>query len=154
MSLVAVRLFYDYLVEEVERESNPVGRGRYTPGKGFGGKRVKGLIPRFTKLPWIPTDEQWQRLLVVARQESIRNRMMLSLAYDAGLRREELCRLRSDEIDPAYRTIRIRAETTKGRRERVVPYSAATAVLLQRYLSHRQTLSRARGMAQIHDWRI
>jgi site-specific recombinase XerD len=30
--LVAVRLFYDYLVEEGVRESNPVGRGRYTAG--------------------------------------------------------------------------------------------------------------------------
>ena len=104
--LVAVRLFYDYLVEEGQREINPVGRGRYTAGKGFGGKRAKGLVPRFTKLPWIPTDEQWQRILVVTRQESIRNRLMLALAYDAALRREELCALRSDDLDPAHRTIR------------------------------------------------
>ncbi len=39
----------------------------------------------------------------------------------------------------------MRAETTKGRRERVVPYSAATAVLLQAYLTHRRTVSTARG---------
>ena len=32
--LVAVRLFYDHLIEEGRRETNPVGRGRYTPGKG------------------------------------------------------------------------------------------------------------------------
>src|SRR6267143_3131400 len=37
--LVAVRLFYDHLVENGQRVSNPVGRGRYTPGKGFGGQR-------------------------------------------------------------------------------------------------------------------
>ncbi len=30
--LVPVRLFYDFLMEEGLRESNPVGRGRYTPG--------------------------------------------------------------------------------------------------------------------------
>ncbi len=41
--LTAVRLFYDYLVEEGLRSDNPVGRGRYTPGKGFGGER--GLLP-------------------------------------------------------------------------------------------------------------
>ncbi|MGW2665168.1 integrase [Nocardia tengchongensis] len=29
--IVPVRLFYDYLMEEGLRESNPVGRGRYTP---------------------------------------------------------------------------------------------------------------------------
>jgi site-specific recombinase XerD len=143
--LVAVRLLYDYLVEEGQRETNPVGRGRYTAGKGFGGHREKGLVPRFIKLPWIPTDAQWQAILRAAREEPIRNRMMLALAYDAGLRREELCALRSDDLDPAQRTVRIRAETTKGRRERVLPYSAATAVLLQAYLAHRRTLSAARG---------
>jgi len=31
--LVSVRLFYDFLMEEGVRESNPVGRGRYTPGR-------------------------------------------------------------------------------------------------------------------------
>ena len=70
---------------------------------------------------------------------------MLALAYDAALRREELCSLRSDDLDPAHRTLRVRAETTKTRHERVVPYSAPTGVLLSEYLQHRATLSRARG---------
>jgi integrase/recombinase XerD len=143
--LVAVRLFYDYLTEEGRRESNPVGRGRYTPGKSYGGHRDRGLIPRFTKLPWIPTDEEWQTVLNIARSESLRNRLMLALAYDAGLRREELCLLRTDDIDPAHRTLRVRAETTKSRRERVVPYSAAAGALLRGYLAHRRTLSSDRG---------
>ena len=143
--LVAVRLFYDHLVEAGQRLSNPVGRGRYTPGKGFGGQRDRGLVPRFTKLPWIPSDEQWQLILGAAQTEPLRNRLMLALAYDAGLRREELCLLRTDDVDPAYRTVRIRAETTKGRRERVVPYSAATGHLLGAYLTERRSLSRSAG---------
>jgi len=143
--LVAVRLFYDYLIEEGYADLNPVGRGRYTPGKRFGGQREKGLVPRYATLPWIPSDEQWRSILHVARAELIRNRMMLGLAYDAGLRREELCALRTEDVDPAHRTMRVRAETTKSRRERVVPYSAATAALLQAYLQHRRTLSTARG---------
>ena len=61
--LVVVRLFYDHLIEEGRRETNPVGRGRYTPGRAFGGHRERGLIPRFTKLPWIPTDDEWQQIL-------------------------------------------------------------------------------------------
>jgi len=84
-------------------------------------------------------------ILQVARDEPIRNRVMLALAYDAALRREELCSLRSDDLDPAHRTLRVRAETTKTRHERVVPYSAPTGVLLSEYLQHRATLSRARG---------
>ncbi|MFE9926637.1 tyrosine-type recombinase/integrase [Streptomyces sp. NPDC005774] len=142
--LVPVRLFYDFLIEEGLRESNPVGRGRYTPGRRFGGHQ-RGLVPRLTKLPWIPGEQQWLDVLSVFRDEPIRNRVMLALAYDAALRREELCSLRTDDLDPARRTLRIRAETTKNRLERVVPYSAATGALLSRYLAHRTTVSRARG---------
>lgn len=79
------------------------------------------------------------------RDETVCNRVMLALAYDTAPRREELCSLRTDDLDPAHRTLRIRAETTKTRRERVVPYSAASGVLLSGYLAHRVTISRARG---------
>ncbi|WP_293988510.1 site-specific integrase [Streptomyces sp.] len=142
--LVPVRLFYDYLIEEGLRQSNPVGRGRYTPGRQFGGHQ-RGLVPRLTKLPWIPSEQQWLDLLDVVREEPVRNRVMLALAYDAALRREELCSLRTDDLDPAHRTLRVRVETTKTRRERVVPYPAATGVLLSGYLTHRAKISRARG---------
>jgi site-specific recombinase XerD len=143
--MVPVRLFYDFLVEEGVRESNPVGRGRYSARNRGGGGYERGLIPRLTKLPWIPTESQWLELLAVAAGEPARNRVMLALAYDAALRREELCSLRTDDVDPAHRTLRIRAETTKNRLERVVPYSAPTGILLSGYLAHRATLSRARG---------
>jgi integrase/recombinase XerD len=143
--LVPVRLFYDFLMEEGLRESNPVGRGRYTPGRRAGPGVQRGLVPRLTKLPWIPGEEEWLRLLETARREPVRNRVMLALAYDAALRREELCSLRTDDVDPGRRMLRIRAETTKNRLERMVPYSASTGALLQEYLVHRAGISRARG---------
>lgn len=143
--LVALRLFYDYLMEEGIRESNPVGRGRYTPGKAYGRARERGLLPHFTRLPWIPNDEEWHAVLSAARSETIRNKIMLALAYDAALRREELCLLRTGDLDPAHRTLRVRAETTKNRRARMVPYSSTTGVLLQAYLARRRELSAARG---------
>ncbi|MGW5150115.1 tyrosine-type recombinase/integrase [Rhodococcus koreensis] len=142
--LVPVRLFYDFLVEEGVRESNPVGRGRYTPGRHFGGQS-RPLVPRMVKLPWIPGEAEWLQLLDAFRLEPIRNRLMLALAYDSALRREELCSLRTDDLDPAHRMLRVRAETTKTRRGRAVPYSAATGVLLSGYLAHRAGISRARG---------
>ena len=141
-----VRLFYDFLVEEGVRESNPVGRGRYTPGRRFGGgSGPRPLVPRMVKLPWIPGEAEWLQVLEVFRGEPVRNRVMLALAYDAALRREELCSLRTDDLDPAHRMLRVRAETTKTRRERVVPYSAPTGLLLAEYLRHRAGISRARG---------
>ncbi len=142
--LVPVRLFYDFLIEEGLRDSNPVGRGRYTPGRRFGGHQ-RGLVPRLARLPWIPGEQQWLDVLSVVRGEPARNKVMFALAYDAALRREELCSLRTDDIDPARRTLRVRAETTKNRRERTVPYSAPTGVLLSGYLAHRAAISRARG---------
>jgi integrase len=70
---------------------------------------------------------------------------MLAFAYDAGLRREELCALETADIDPSKRLLRVRAETTKNMMERVVPYSEATGVLYAAYLRERRGLSRARG---------
>jgi len=152
LRLTTLRLFYDHLVWEGMRERNPVGRGRYTPGRRAGAGE-RGLVARSSRLPWIPTDEQWRALLELAREEPLRNRLMLALAYDAALRREELCLLRTDDIDPAHRTLRIRAETTKSRRGRVVPYSAVAGELLQAYLRHRATLTRARGALLVSESR-
>ena len=143
--VTALRLYYDYLMEERYRDTNPVGRGRYTPGKGFGGTRQHGLLPRFRKLPWIPTDEGWQRILEAAQVEPLRNRVMLAFAYDAALRREELCLLETADIDPSRRLLRIRAETTKNRQERVVPFSVVASELYAGYLDHRRSLSQKRG---------
>jgi len=149
--LTAIRLWYDYLVEEGLRETNPVGRGRYTPGRMVYGKQERGLIPRLRKLPWIPDEEQWKSVIGATREESVRNRVMLALAYDAALRREELCSLFTSDIDPAQRLLSIRAEATKNRRARVIPYSEATAQLYMSYLRERRALSRARGPLFLSD---
>ncbi|HEU5423766.1 MAG TPA: site-specific integrase [Nitrolancea sp.] len=142
--LTAIRLYYDYLMEEGLRAENPVGRGRYTPGTAFGGT-TRGLLPRFHTLPWIPDDAAWLALLEAARAEPARNRVMFALAYDAGLRREELCALETGDLDPAARLLRVRAAVTKGHRERIVPYSAPTGALYAAYLAERRHLSQARG---------
>lgn len=143
--VTAIRLLYDFVMEEAWRADNPVGRGRYTPGRSFGGHRERGLIPKYYKLPWIPTDQQWQTILTTARHEPLRNRLMLALSYDAALRREELCSLATGDVDPAQRLLRVRAETTKNRQERIVPYSVSTSCLFEAYLAQRRTMSRNRG---------
>jgi integrase len=78
---------------------------------------------------------------------------MLALGYDAALRREELCLLRTDDLDPAHRMLRVRAETTKSHAGRVVPYSAAAGELLARYLAHRRSVTRARGALFVSESR-
>jgi integrase/recombinase XerD len=133
--LTVVRLFHAYLMEEGVRPNNPAAQS----GSG------RAMVARHHKLPWIPNEEDWHCILAAARQESIRNKTMLAFAYDAGLRREELCSLQSSDIDPSRRMLRIRAESTKGRRDRVIPYSASSGELLLQYLEHRRTLGKKRG---------
>jgi len=143
--ITAVRLFYDFLIEEGMRSTNPVGRGRYTARNGFASKGERGLLPRFHKLPWIPTDAQWTAIVSATLREPLRNRLMLALSYDCALRREELCAIDTKDIDPSSRLIRIPAENTKNRRERVVPFSEGSAQLFAAYLKERSGLSRERG---------
>ena len=132
--LTVLRLFYGYLVEEGVCARNPVIR-----------HSGRSLVRRYSRLPWIPNEADWRSILAATVVQPIRNRTMLAFAYDAALRREELCALHTDDIDPSSRTLRIRAENTKGRRDRVVPYSSAADALFLQYLVHRRNLSRKRG---------
>ncbi|KAB2892809.1 MAG: tyrosine-type recombinase/integrase [Bacteroidetes bacterium] len=141
--LTAIRLYYDYLVEEGVRERNPVGRGQFVPGHPAAGQR--GFIPSHPQLPWIPTEAEWQSLVEGMRTESIRNRFMFALSYDTALRRGELCLLEVNDIDPAYRQVYVRAKHSKNHRARTVQYSETTGLLYQAYLQERRKLSRARG---------
>jgi integrase/recombinase XerD len=145
LRITVLRLFCDSLVERQFRQDNPVGRGHYVPGKAFGGARSRGLLPRYQKLPWIPSDQEWQHLLHGLGEECLRTQVMLMLAYDGALRREELVRLEMSDFDFAYQQIRVRAEHAKNGRERIVGYEKTTSRLLQAYLRHRRALSTKHG---------
>jgi site-specific recombinase XerD len=145
LRITAVRLFFDFAIEQGHRADNPVGRGRYTPGRPFVAKEGRGIVPRYHKLPWIPNEDQWQLLIRRLQAEAVRNKVMFLLAYDAALRREELCSLRIDDFDFAHRLLTVRAEVAKGRHERTVPYSMISAALLGECLRYRRSLTLAPG---------
>lgn len=139
--ITVLRLFCDSFIEQQLRQDNPVGRGYFVPGKAFGGTRDRGLLPHYHKLPWLPSDEEWQNVLRHLTGELLRNQVMLLIAYDGALRREELVRLEIGDVDFAYRQIRVRAEHAKNRAERIVGYGTTTSHFLEVYLRHRRTLS-------------
>ncbi|MBK0003967.1 site-specific integrase [Erwinia sp. S63] len=139
--LTVVRLYCDWLCEEGLREKNPVRRGMWKNN----GKGRPGIVPVQRRLPWIPDDEDWVHFLEVAGRADIRTRFMLALAYDCALRREELCKIATDDIDPARRLLTVRAENTKNRCGRVVPYSSVTGELFMDWLAERRQLSTSRG---------
>lgn len=132
--LCAVRLWYDYLKFEGKVDRNPVPRGHRPMGPGSGRGR-RGLIQGQTKLPKIPSDTAWRSLCDAVRTEPARNRLMFSLAYSCALRREELVSLRVGDVDAAGHLVTVRAETTKTKRGRVVPYQPEIDPLLGEYLA-------------------
>ena len=83
----------------------------------FAGHRERGLIPRFTQLPWIPSDEQWHQL--VRSRSATGSCWRWRTTPACAAKRSAQCV--PTISDPSPRTVRVRAETTKSRRERVVP---------------------------------
>ena len=140
--ITVARLYHDSLVEQGLRTDTPLRRGFYVAGKGFGGTRQRGEIPSYRSLPWIPSDEEWRDLLHALKEEPLRNQVMMLIAYDGALRREELVRLDIGDFDFAHRQIRVSQEHAKNRSARVVAYGKrVTSPLLQSYLQRRKQLS-------------
>jgi integrase/recombinase XerD len=137
--LTVVRLLYDHLIDEQIRHNqlNPVGKGKFTPGRAFAGKRERGILPHYEQLPWLPGDDEWDEILDAALQEPLRNRLMLLLAYDGALRRSELVALQMRDISFPHQQITIRPEITKNGRGRAVMYGDVARDLLQAYLEER-----------------
>ena len=63
---------------------------------------------------------------------SIRNRMILMIFFDTGIRASELINMKLDQIQDSYFII-----YGKGRKERVVPKNAAVGKFLYKYLNAR-----------------
>ncbi|MFE2487260.1 tyrosine-type recombinase/integrase [Streptomyces mirabilis] len=130
--LVAVRSFYEYLVEDGLRERNPVRRGQ---SSRRGRRPRQGLVRRLEQAPWIPNENVWQRILVACTTEPLRNRLMVALAYDGALRREELVQLNVGDFEHVHRLIHLRAETTKSQRAREVAFGVTSSELFVAYLN-------------------
>lgn len=146
--LTAVRLWYDHLVYQGIRELNPVPRGQYAVAGGREPEHAglqRGLVRRLIRLPRIPSEPEWARVLAEVAREGLRNRLMFALAYYGALRREELVGLRVSDLDVAHRLISVRPETSKGSRARVVCYAAEASPALAGYLVRRRTLDQGAG---------
>ena len=81
------------------------------------------------KVALILNQDEMARLLAMAG--CLRDRLMLSLGYGAGLRAGEVLRLRVKHIDSAQMVIRV--EQSKGRKDRLVMLSPETLSLLREW---------------------
>jgi integrase/recombinase XerC len=121
--LAALRSFYRFLVRRAVVAVNPA-------------RELRG--PRLTRklVGFLPIDEA--TVLVAARglggAARARDVAILELLYATGLRVSELAGLDLAALDRDARTVRV---VGKGGKERIVPYGAAAAGALDRYLGPR-----------------
>jgi len=66
--VTVVRLFYDDLLRRKLIREHPLPRGRWSDSRR---DRVRGVLPRDRRLPWILDEDQWRRFLDVVRQEPL-----------------------------------------------------------------------------------
>ena len=62
---------------------------------------------------------------------SLRDKLILDMLYQTGMRRAELLQLRDKDVDMSARTIKV---TGKRNKQRIIPYGAKLQSLIERYL--------------------
>ncbi|PYX26903.1 MAG: recombinase XerC [Acidobacteria bacterium] len=126
-ALAALRSLYRWLAQEGVVEQNPA-KLVSTP-----------KLPK--KLPRVPTIEEMNSVLDGKMPEVAsfpeRDRLMLELLYDCGIRNSELVGINVDDIRLSSEAILIRG---KGKKERYVPFGSAARDALVTYLPWRQQL--------------
>lgn len=134
--LTALRLFYSFVVERGRRPDNPAAGPRTVPlldRPGAIGEPDDGP-------PWVPSEPEWMRVLEAASRERLRSQVMLALAYEGALRREEVCALDGSDVAPDGRGVRVPVVGTAGsERTRAFPLSPAVAEHLAAYRRERGT---------------
>ena len=95
---------------------------------------------RLSYLPRFLTEEEMERLLLtpdISTDSGVRDRAMLEVMYDAGLRVSELCALNTGNIDIDAALITCHG---KGSKQRRIPIGKSAVHWLQRYLGIRKRL--------------
>jgi len=97
---------------------------------------IRIRMPR--TLPRVPEDDDVRRLLQACRQnfEGRRNRALIALLADSGLRISEALRLRIENVDFATRTLDVRGG--KGGKDGVGFFGAEAAQMLRAWLAARR----------------
>ena len=115
--LKVFKTFFRYCVEEEYLKTSPAAKVRNV-------RQPKVMIRTFSEEEILKMLNHYQSNDYI----SIRNKAMLALFFDTGLRLTEVLELRNDQIYDGF--VRVMG---KGRKERVVPCSPYLAKLLMKY---------------------
>lgn len=118
-----IRVFFSWLVEQEILTKNPM-------------KKIKALRTQRTAREFM-SDEDFNKLasnLDKTYFSEHRDYAMIVLLLDTGMRLGECSRLLVEEVDFSRNRIYLKAENTKGRKDRVVYFSDKTEAILRKWL--------------------
>jgi len=123
-----LRAFYRWCVKEGEVEASPLDR-------------IPAPSAPIPHVPTVDSDDVRKLLAVKGRTKFLdaRNKLVLSLLFDTGIRIGELLNLGVDDVQTSTETIVVTGKTGY----RVVGFGATTATALRRYLRVRSRHARA-----------
>jgi site-specific recombinase XerD len=118
----AIKAFFSWLFDEGHIEENPLAR--YPPPKA----------PQ-KQIPTLTLDQLRKLLTLIDNSEPVgaRNRVMLLLLLDTGMRVSELVGIKLDDLDLVRSLVKILG---KGQKERTVPFCSKTRKELRRYIKN------------------
>lgn len=121
---VTLGIFFTWAVTEGELKSSPME-----------GIKAPEVSPKLTE---VISESEMAMLLSVYRGTSFnerRNQAILHLFKDTGMRLEEMTFIKMKHLDIQLQQVRI---TGKGRKDRIVPFTDRTTLILRRYLRARK----------------
>lgn len=127
--------FFDWLVERGYLSENPFHKIKY-PDVSYTDPRAFSVREFETICYTVNTKIQWSNLLIKKRNIAII--MFLTLT---GVRKEELVGLQLPDVDLEREFVKIRAETSKSKRSRLIPMSSQLIPYLEDYLFFRKEYS-------------
>lgn len=121
-NLSAIRSFYTYLQR--------LGRVQQNPAKHLKGPKAERILPSFL------TQQQVDDAIESIPSDpddfiATRDRLILEIIYQTGLRRAEVASLQTSDVDLTAMTLKVLG---KGRKERIVPFGPALQAQIQDYL--------------------
>jgi len=123
----ALRSYYKYEQSRGAVEKNPVD--------GVKLPKTRKVLPAFVR------PEMMDKLLDVESQplrfEAVRDKLIISMLYETGMRRAELLGLRDAAVDNTVCELRVLGKRNK---ERIIPYGAALQEAIEQYRQERSVL--------------
>lgn len=122
--LSSLKSFFKYLMKQGVLSANPI--------RLVAGPKTKKLLPNFVK------ESEMEQLLdgdgFGEDFEGVRDRLIMELLYDTGMRRSELVGIREKDIDFNGMVIKV---TGKRNKQRLIPFAESLKDLLVAYLDVR-----------------